>query len=111
MLHKLHILGAPYEMSVRFYELRDLIEMVEMIAQIMSCKDCSSYTNLDKTVRSAISVRALRTTNTVRTSQMVRCEVDSCELCEQHGHLEPHELHGLLSQLASRTLHKQHELR
>jgi hypothetical protein len=46
-LHELHILGEPYEMSVRAYQLRELIEMVKMIVQIMSFDDCVTHTNLD----------------------------------------------------------------
>ena len=59
--HELHIQVEPYEMSVRAYELRELIEMVEMIAQIMSDKDCANYKSIDTSGAKKKTVRALQT--------------------------------------------------
>ena len=104
-MRELQCMGEPYEMSVRAHELRKLIGILKIIVQIMSCdkcvRDCArckspiftyyTYcTNCTDDVARSISVSLVNYTIMQR---------------------DLRELHELIRRLASRALHKKHELR
>ena len=98
------------DMSVRTHELRKLIDILKMIVQIMSCDKCVSHTSLDTDcARCKSPIFTYYTYCTNCTDDVARSL--SVSFVNHTIMRDLRELHELIRRLASRALHKKHELR
>ena len=104
-------MGEPYEMSVRAHELQKLIGILKMIVQIMSCDKCVSHTSLDTDCARYNSPIFTCYTHCTNCTDDVARSLSVSFVNYTIMQRDLRELHELIRRLASRSLHKKHELR
>ena len=104
-------MGEPYEMSVRAHELQKMIGILKMIVQIMSYDKCVSHTSLDtdcaRCKRPIFTYYTYCTNCTDDVARSLSVSLVNYTIMQR----DLRELHELIRRLASRALHKKHELR